>query len=313
MKNSNHPKGDGLPSAVDKIKTMAEVVKTIRDGSHIAVSGFAATRNSMAFAHELIRQRKRNLIISQCIASMETDLLVGAGCVKKIIYGGGRFDRFGPFHNIDKAKLNNEIIAEEYSGLCICLKYLAGALGIPYIPAKSLLGSDILRKLQETAMSQIKESKCPFTGEKLLLLRALEPDVAVIHAQQVDKEGNALIYGPLFDTKEKARAAKRVIVTAEEIVDVEITKRDPERVVIPGYRVESIVYAPFGSHPTSCYRCYDYDKEHIDLYLNICKNGEVHKYIDDFVLGTEDHWEYLGKIGGPQRLYALKAEPYFGY
>jgi len=298
---------------IDKVKTMAEVVKTISDGSHIAASGFAATRSAMAFAHELIRQRKRNLIISQCIASMETDILVGAGCVKKIIYGGGRFDRFGPFYNIDKAKLNKEIVAEEYSGLCICLKYLAGALGIPYIPSKSLLGSDILRRLRETAPDQIAETKCPFTGETLLLLRALEPDVAVIHAQQVDREGNAVVYGPLFDTKEKARAAKKVIITAEEIVDVEITKRDPERVVIPGYRVDAVVYAPFGSHPTSCYRWYDYDKEHIELYLNFCKRGEVQKYIDEFVLGTENHWEYLEKVGGPKKLYAIKADPYLGY
>ncbi|MEM2440420.1 MAG: CoA-transferase [Candidatus Bathyarchaeia archaeon] len=302
-----------MSKATDKVKTMAEVVKTISDGSHIAVSGFAATRSAIAFAHELIRQRKRNLTISQCIASMETDLLVGAGCVKKIIYGGGRFDRFGPFYNIDRAKLKNEIVAEEYSGLCICLKYLAGALGIPYIPSKSLLGSDILRRLRETAPDQIKESECPFTGETLLLLRALEPDVAVVHAQQVDREGNAVVYGPLFDTKEKARAAKRVIITAEEIVDVEITKRDPERVVIPGYRVDSVVYAPFGSHPTSCYRWYDYDKEHIEVYLNFCKNGEVQKYIDEFVLGTENHWEYLEKIGGPRKLYEIKAEPYLGY
>jgi len=296
-----------------KIRTMAEVVKSIKDGDHIAVSGFAATRNSIAFAHELIRQQKRDLVISQCIASMETDLLVGAGCVKKIIYGGGRFDRFGPFYNIDKAKLDKKIIAEEYSGLCICLKYLAGALGIPYIPSKSLLGSDILRRLQETAEDQIKISKCPFTGEKLLLLRAIQPDVAVIHAQQVDKEGNAWIYGPLFDTKEKARAAKRVIITAEEIVDVEITKRDPERTVIPGYRVEAIVYVPFGAHPTSCYRCYDRDKEHIELYVGACEKGEPHRYINDFILSVNDHWEYLKKIGGPQKLYTLKADPYFGY
>jgi acyl CoA:acetate/3-ketoacid CoA transferase alpha subunit len=302
----------GVVEVVDKVKTMAEVVKTISDGSHVALSGFAITRAAMAFVHELIRQKKRDLTVSQCIASLDTDLLVGAGCVKKIIYGGGRCDRFGPFYNIDRAKLEKRVVAEEYSGLSICLKYLAGALGIPYIPSKSLLGSDILRKLKEVAPDQVMESKCPFTGEALILLRALQPDVAVIHAQRADREGNAVVYGPLFDTKEKARAAKRVIITADEIVDVEITKRDPERVVIPGYRVDAVVYAPYGAHPTSCYRYYDYDKEHIELYLDYCRKGEVDKYIEEFVLSTENHWEYLKRVG-PQKLYEIKAEPYLGY
>lgn len=302
-----------LPELDDKILSMAEAAKMIEDGYHVAVSGFAATLNSIAFAHELIRQKKRNLIISQCIASMETDLLVGMHCVKRLIYGGGRFDRFGPFYNIDKAKVNNEIIAEEYSGLCICLKYLAGALGISYIPSKSLLGSDILRKLQETAGDQIKVSNCPFTGERYVLLRALQPDVAIIHAQRVDKEGNVCIYGPLIEIKEKARAARRVIITAEEIVDVEITKRDPERTVIPGYRVDAIVYAPFGAHPTSCYRFYDYDREHIELYLNACKNEETfEKYVEEFILSVDDHYGYLKKIG-LEKIFRLKADPYYGY
>lgn len=297
----------------DKTMSMTEAVKLVEDGYHVAVSGFSATRNSMAFIHELIRQKKRNLTISQCIASMETDLLVGVGCVKKIIYGGGRLERLSGFPNIDKAKLNKTIIAEEYSGLSICLKYLAGALGIPYIPSKSLLGSDILRKLQEVAKDQVKVTDCPFTSEKLVLLRALQPDVAVIHAQQADREGNVWIYGPLIEAKEKARAAKKVIVTVDDIVDVEITKRDPERTVIPGYRVNAVVHVPFGAHPTSCYRYYDHDLEHIQLYLKACENDEAfQKYVEDYILSVNNHYEYLKKIG-LEKLHSLKADPYLGY
>lgn len=302
-----------MSAVEDKLKTMEEAVKTIRDGDHIAVSGFASTRNAIAFTHELIRQRKRNLTISVCIATLEADMLVGAGCVKKLIYGGGRLDRFGPFWNIDRAKLEKRIEVEEYSGLCICLKYLAGALGIPYMPTKSLLGSDILRRLLETAPDQVKVTECPFTGETLVLLRALNPDVAVIHAQVVDREGNAWIYGPLFETKEKARAAKRVIITAEEIVDTEIIRNDPERTVIPGYRVDTVVYAPFGAHPTSCYRCYDYDLEHINLYLDLCEKGEFEKYLEEYILSVDNHWKYLEKVGGVAKLFSLKADPYYGY
>src|SRR5512139_2581358 len=130
-----------------KLCSMIEAVSSIPDGSHIALGGFAITRCVMAFVHEMIRQKKKNLTVSQCIIGMETDLLVGTGCVSHLIYGGGSLDHFGLCEANNRAIGRKAITIEEYSSLAICFKYLAGALGLPFLPIKSVMGSDMHRNL----------------------------------------------------------------------------------------------------------------------------------------------------------------------
>jgi acyl CoA:acetate/3-ketoacid CoA transferase alpha subunit len=299
----------------DKVKGVAEVVRSIPDGSHLALGGFAVARNVITVVHELIRQQKRNLTLSQCVMGMDTDLLVGAGVATRLIIGGGSLDRFGPVHCVNRARESGKVVSHDYSSLSICFRYLAGALGISFIPIKSLIASEVLERLEAgPAAPDVQRMKCPFTGEEYALLKALTPDVSLVHVQVADREGNCRIDGPRWENEEQAKAARRVIVIAEQLVSTEYIQRVPERTVIPAHRVEAVIHQPFGAHPTAVFRCYDYDAEHLQLYVDHVKRPErVNDYLDTYVLGTRDHWEYLEKVGGLRRLKALAADPILGY
>lgn len=295
--------------------SLAEAAALVRDGDHVALSGFACTRNAMAFSHELIRQGRRDLTLSAVILGMDADILVGAGAVRRCIYGGGSLDRYGAIQCVNRAYEQGRIVSEYYSSLAVALRYLAGALGVPFMPTTSMLGSDLLARLEEeTSPDSVREMDCPFTGERLVLVKALVPDVAVVHVQMADAEGNARILGPRWDNAEAARAARKVIVTAEEIVPTEVIRQQPELTVIPGLRVDAVVHAPYGAHPTSMYRCYDHDEDHIRTYVAKARTDEgVREYIQEYILGTKDHFAYLEKVGGFEKLTAIKADPLLGY
>ncbi len=299
----------------DKVKSAAEVVRSIPDGFHIALGGFAIARNVITVVHELIRQQKKNLTLSQCVMGMDTDLLVGAGLVSRLIVGGGSLDRFGPLHCVNRARESRTIESHDMSSLSICFRYLAGALGISFIPIKSLIASEVLEELERgPASSDVKRMTCPFTGEEYVLLRALTPDVSLVHVQVADREGNCQIDGPRWENEEQAKAAHRIIVITEELVPTEYIQRHAERTVIPAHRVEAVIHQPFGAHPTAVFRCYDYDAEHLKLYVDHVKRPErVKEYLEAYVLGTKDHWEYLEKVGGLRRLNELRADRILGY
>lgn len=297
-----------------KVCSLAEAVSSIEPGSHVALPGFAITRCAMAFAGEIIRQRIGRLTISQCVGSMDADLLVGAGVVERFIYGGGSLDRFGRLANVNRGIENGSLIAEEYSSLSIAFRYLAGALGIPFIPIRSLCGSDLLKQLEERHATDISRVEDPFTGENWLVLKPLLPDVAVVQVQTADEEGNAWISGPRWDNTEQAKAAKRTIIITERIVSTETIRQQPERTVIPGLLVSHVVEQPFGAFPTSVFSEYDYAAEHIEKYVEASASPEsFNKYLDEFIFSTSDHWEFLEKVGGLKRLHDLKADPILGY
>jgi glutaconate CoA-transferase subunit A len=299
----------------DKVKSVAEVVRTIPDGSLIALGGFAIARNGMAVVHELIRQQKKNLTLSQCVMGLDTDLLVGAGLVSRLIVGGGSLDRFGPVHCVNRARETGAVVSHDYSSLSICFRYLAGALGISFMPIKSLLASEVLERLEAgPAAADLRRMQCPFTGEDYLLLKALNPDVALVHVQAADRQGNCRIDGPRWENEEQAKAARRVIIVAEELVPTEDFQRSPERTVIPAHRVEAVIHQPYGAHPTAVFGCYDYDAEHLQLYVEHAKHPErVGEYLKTYVLGTRNHSEYLEKIGGRKRLEQIRAKRILGY
>jgi len=299
---------------MSKLATLAEAVASIPSGAHVALSGFAITRCNMAFAREVIHQGIRHLTVSQCVGAMDADLLVGAGAVDRMIYGGGSLDRFGRLNNVNRGIESGTLVAEEYSSLSVAFRYLAGALGLPFIPIRSLRGSDILARLQQIAPENVSTVQDPFTGEEWLALRPLVPDVAVVQVQVADEEGNAWIYGPRWDNEEQVKASQRVIVITEQLVPTEIIRRDPERTVIPGFKVSHVVHLPFSAHPTSVYRVYDYDAEHIREYAAATRTVEgFQAYLEKYVLGVRDHWEYLERVGGMKHLTSLLADPILGY
>jgi acyl CoA:acetate/3-ketoacid CoA transferase alpha subunit len=298
----------------DKVKSMAEVIRAIPDGAHVALGGFAIARNVIAAVHEFIRQGKRSLTVSQGVAGMDTDLLVGAGAVSRLIIGGGSLDRFGLLNCVNRAREGKTVRAEDYTSLSVSFRYLAGALGLSFIPIKSLLSSETLARLEAgSAAGDVKHMQCPFTGEEYLLLRALTPDVSFVHVQIADRDGNARIDGPRWENEEQAKAARRIVLIAEEIVSIEEIRRQPERTIIPGHRVEAVVHEPFGAHPTAVFRRYDYDAEHLQLYVAHSRRGGIEEYLRTYVLGTENHRDYLERCGGTPRLQQLLAAPDLGY
>jgi glutaconate CoA-transferase subunit A len=299
---------------VAKLTTLAEAVATIPSGSHVALSGFAITRCTMAFAREVIRQGIKNLTVSQCVGAMDADLLVGAGAVERIIYGGGSLDRFGRLAWVNRGIEDGTLKAEEYSSLSIAFRYLAGSLGLPFIPIRSLAGSDLMKRLQAQDASQIAMVNDPFTGGQWLALKPLLPDVSIVQVQIADDEGNAWILGPRWDNAEQVKASKRTIVIAEEIVSTEVIRRESERTVIPGFLVSHVVEMPFAAHPTSVYRSYDYDAEQIEAYVEATNTpASFREYLDRYVYGVKDHWEYLERVGGMKRLSRLRADAILGY
>ena len=297
-----------------KVCDLSAAVASIPSGSHVALSGFAITRCTRAFAREVIRQGLRGLTLSQCVGAMDGDLLVGAGVADHLIYGGGSLDRFGRLACINRRIEDGSLKVEEYSSLSMVFRYQAAAMGLPFIPIRSLRGSDILERLAETAPADHAEIIDPFTGEDCLVLRPLAPDVAVVQVQIADAEGNAWIYGPRWDNGEQVRAAKRAIVITERLVPSEIIRQQPEQTVIPGFRVSHVVQLPFSAHPASVYRAYDYDADEIRRYAEAAKTpAGLRAYLEEYVYGVRDHWEYLAHIGGAQRLNRLTADPVLGY
>jgi len=297
-----------------KVTTLAEAVASIPSGVHVALSGFATARCAMAFAHEVIRQGIKGLTVSQCVGAMDADILVGAGAVERIVYGGGSRGRFGQHHCVNRGIEQGTLIAEEYSSLSIAFRYMAGSLGLPFIPIRTLRGSDILRRLQEVAPSEIGYVDDPFTGDNWLVLKPLLPDVAVVQVQTADEDGNAWILGARWVNEEQVKASKRAIVITERLVPTEVIRCDPERTVIPGFRVSHVVHLPFAAHPTAVYRVYDYDADHIKQYADDSKTPEgFQKYLDKYVYGAKDHWDYLELIGGMKHLTGLTADPVLGY
>jgi len=297
-----------------KLSTLTEAVASIPSGAHLALSGFAITRCTMAFAREIIRQGITNLTISQCVGAMDADMLVGAGSVNRLIYGGGSLDRFGRLNCVNRGIEEGTLEAEEYSSLSVAFRYLAGALGIPFMPIRSLRGSDLMAQLKEKSGSNLVNITDPFTGEDWPVLKPLLPDVAVVQVQAADEEGNAWIIGPRWDNSEQVRASQRTIVITERVVTDETIRQNPERTTIPGLFVSHVVELPFAAHPTSVYRTYDYDAEQIQAYVEATRTPESFRaFLDQYVYGVRDHWEYLERVGGLQRLNSLQADPVLGY
>ncbi len=299
---------------MSKVSTLSDAVASIPNGSHVALSGFATARCTMAFAHEVIRQGINRLTVSQCVGAMDADMLVGAGAVERIVYGGGSRGRSGQHSCLNRAIEQGTLMTEELSSLSMTFRYLAGSLGLPFIPIRSLNGSDILKQLQEQLPSPVSTVKDPFTGEDWLVIQPLVPDVAIIQVQVADEEGNAWILGPRWDNEEQVKASNRTIVITEELVSTETIRRYPERTLVPGFKVSHVVHLPFAAHPSSVYGVYDFDKEHIKLYAEASRTPQgFQAYLDTYVRGVKDHWEYLEKVGGMKYLDNLLADPILGY
>jgi glutaconate CoA-transferase subunit A len=310
----------------EKLMTPAEAVgRFIHDGSQIALGGFTITRNPMAVIHEIIRQKIRDLHLVCHSHGQGLDLLIGAGCVGRleIAYAGN--GRFAPTCiRFRKAVERGDIAFEDYSNYQMSLRFLAGALGIPFIPTKSGLGTDLLRKEgfsrevragRKTAVKKYVLFQNPFEekDDPVVLLPALTPDVALLHAQQVGEDGTVRIRGLTFADIEQAKSADAVIVTCEEIVPRADIRSDPDRNSLPPFLVDAVVPLSFGAHPTACPFFYDYDAAHLNRYRKMAEDDRLFdRYLAEWVYGVRDHGEYLDRIG-ETGLAEIRADSVLGY
>ena len=280
---------------MSKLTTLAEAVSEVNDGDHVALGGFAITRNVVAASHELIRADRKDLRLTQVIGGMDTDLLVGSGSVSELTYSGGSLDRFGFLAGVNDFVAGGRIRVREYSSLALTLRLHAGALGLPFVACRSMLGSDLLQPLLDSG--DVKLIDDPFTGEPVLILAPLRPDVAFVHADVCDERGNAALAGPTWTIKETAFAARRTIVLTEKVVP--IGSIAPESVLIPAAVTHAVVELPHAAHPTAVLGQYDYDRTHLEEYAAATRAGDDARraYLDKYVLGTRDHADYLQAVG----------------
>ncbi len=282
--------------AMDKLRSLHDAIAAdVQNGASIAMGCALESLIPFAASHEIIRQHKANLTLIAPISDMQFDQLIGAGCVRKIIASWVGNVAAGLGHNYRRAAesaVPNGIEIEEHSNFTISLGLRAAAAGLPFFPTRTVTGSDF------ATGAQFSPVRCPFTGEELLAVRAIRPDIAILHVQRADRAGNAHVWGNFGVMREAAFAAKKVILTCEEIVDHDVILSDPNRTLIPEFLVSSVVHARFGSHPSPTQ---GYARRDDDFYFEYHKATRspqgFEAWLGAWVLGVKDHGEFLERLG----------------
>lgn len=291
-----------------KLMAMDEAIRRfVRDGDVVVIEGFTHLI-CFAAAHEIIRQGRRGLTVCRLTPDVIYDQLIGAGCVQKLVFSWAGNPGAGPLYALRRAVeqgIPQPLELEEYSHYGMVARLTAGAAKLPFFPLRSYMGSDL-----PGVNPQIKKVACPFSGEELAAVPALNPDTAIIHAQRADENGNAQIWGLIGVQKEAAFASHKTIVVAEEIVSQSVIRSDPNRTVIPGLIVDAVVCEPFGCHPSYAQGYYDRDNAFYVSWRKISKDvARFNSYLDEWVLGVRDRAEYVARIGAS--LNGLKARNHF--
>lgn len=279
-----------------RILTMREAVaRFVRDGDTVALEGFTHLI-PFAAGHEIIRQRRRDLTLVRLTPDLLMDQLVHAGTARRLVFGWLGNPGVGSLHAVRRA-VERDVPApleiEEYSHFGLLCRYQAGASGLPFFPLRGFRGTDYPR-----VNPLVREVTCPFTGEVLDAVPALRPDVAVVHAQRADSEGNTQIWGLLGAQREVAFAARRVIVVVEEIVEEAVIRADPNRTQIPGAIVDAVVEAPGGAHPSFAQGFYDRDNAAYLAWDRITRDpAALDRYLEEWVYGLPDRGAYLERLG----------------
>jgi glutaconate CoA-transferase subunit A len=278
-----------------KLTSMKEAVERyVPDGAVVAVEGFTAFI-CFAAAHEIIRQRKKNLTLCRMTPDLIYDQLVAAGCAKKLVFSYLGNPGVGSLHCIRRAVEQGEphpLEIEEYSHFGMVGRYIAGASKLPFFPLRSYSGTELAE-----VNSQIKWLLDPYDGEEIAVVPPLNPDVSIIHAQRSDAAGNTQFWGLVGMQKEAAFSAKHVIVVVEEIVEEAVIRSDPNRTLIPHMIVDAVVHQPKGAHPSYVQGYYDRDNKAYLAWDQISRSQEgVESWLAEWVFGVADWEEYLAKL-----------------
>lgn len=283
-------------SANGKLVTMREAVASyVEDGCTLAIEGFTAFI-CFAAAHEIIRQRKRDLVLCRLTPDLIYDQMIAAGVASKLIFSYLGNPGVGSLHCIRRAvelSVPRPLAIEEYSHFGMVGRYMAGAADLPFFPLRSYIGSDM-----PAANDQIRFVDSPYGDGPIAVVPPLKPNVTFVHAQRADIHGNTHLWGLLGTQKEVAFASKKVVVVVEEIVDEEVIRRDPNRTLIPGLIVDAVVHEPYGAHPSYVQGYYDRDN---DFYLKWDEwsrdQSTTEAWLEEWVYNLPDRAAYLEKLG----------------
>jgi glutaconate CoA-transferase subunit A len=290
-------------SAGSKVATMRDAVAAlVRDGDTVVIEGFT---HLICFAagHEIIRQGRRDLRLCRLTPDLIYDQMIAAGCARKLVFSWAGNPGAGSLHAFRRAvegRGGPPLELEEYSHFGMVGRLSAGAARLPFWPMRNYMGTDL-----PAANPRIATVECPYTGEQLATVPALNPDVTIVHAQRADAEGNTQIWGLLGVQREAAFASRRVIVVVEELVDQSVIRADPNRTVIPGLVVDAVVVEPWGAHPSYAQGYYDRDNEFYVGWEAISRDpAALRQYLDEFVHGVADRAVYVEKCRDLERLRA---------
>jgi glutaconate CoA-transferase, subunit A len=277
------------------------VAALVRDGDTVVIEGFT---HLICFAagHEIIRQRRRELTLCRLTPDLIYDQMIAAGCARKLVFSWAGNPGAGSLHAFRRAVEGKRppLELEEYSHFGMVGRLSAGAARLPFWPMRNYMGTDL-----PAANPRIASVECPYTGERLATVPALNPDVTIVHAQRADADGNTQIWGLLGVQKEAAFASRRVIVVVEELVDQRVIRADPNRTLIPGIAVDAVVVEPWGAHPSYAQGYYDRDNAFYVGWEPVSRDpAALAAYLDEYVYGVRDRREYVERSGGLDRLKA---------
>jgi len=305
---------------MSKVTTLkAAISEHLHDGDFLFIGGYIC-RTPFSAIHEIIRQGKKDLTITRSNAADDFDMMIGAGVVKRFIstflslgfYGLGRCFR----RSVEKG-IPHKIEIEEYSNLSLPMMLMAGAMGMPFVPVRDMLGSDLVNVKSFLGDRKYKIIESPFDGTPTLLVPALHPDVAIIHVQQADENGNAQVWGIGGDCKVGANAARKVLVSCERIVSRETIGKDPSRTIVPDFKVVAVVEEPYAAHPGYTPGFYDVDFSFASLYQQASNTVEgFEAFLKEWVFGVEDRTGYIQHYierFGYKAFRDLSAEFDYGY
>ncbi len=296
-------------SLVNKVTTVADAVaRLIRDKDYLGIGGFGADRVPIAVVHEIVRQKKQGLGFAGHTATHDFQVLCAGNLLGKgktlarvdIAYVVGLEAR-GLSPHARRVMQSGEVECTEWSNYALAVRLKAAAMGLPFLPARTMLGTDTFRH------SAAKAIQCPFTEEQLVAIPALYPDVAAIHVHEADVYGNCRIHGTTVADLDLARAAKRLIITCERLIPNEDILREPSRTVIPFFCVVAVCEVPFGSYPGNMPYEYFSDEEHLRQWLEVEKDpANFSQFLEEYIYGIADFDSYLAKCGGLKRMRELR-------
>ena len=269
----------------------------VHDGDTVVIEGFT---HLICFAagHEIIRQGRRELVLCRLTPDLIYDQMIGAGCARKLVFSWAGNPGAGSLHAFRRAierpagDGGRRLELEEYSHFGMVARLAAGAARLPFWPMRDYAGTDL-----PVANPRIATITCPYTGERLATVPALNPDVTIIHAQRADAQGNTQIWGLLGVQKEAAFASRHVIVVVEELVDERVIRADPNRTLVPAFIVDAVVHEPWGAHPSYAQGYYDRDNDFYVAWEGISRDpARLAEYLDTYVVGVPDRSGYLAAL-----------------